>query len=373
MGIEFEHRMISSLDDLTSEIIVGQENIIYGAGTKAHTLLRYLQYEGLSRYILCVTVENDSVNPTELYGIPVVSLPYISHFYQTANFYVAVGEKLREEVEEILCSKGCTRVMPISESVFMETWMKFIQMPSNFITDVSDEITRIQIGKLENIVSWQPEVVKTNTEAFMEYKDMNAGREMVLLATGPTASKYKARKDVLHIGVNTAPMLNIPLDYYFAQDIRAFQKISIENAVDLCEGTVFIGRRAGGLAYTKCENITIKGKGLHQYFVNEPCMTANLIKDICLHALTDYYSVVFAALQFALYTHPSRIYLVGCDVSGKLEHFNETSNIVVPHAKYFKLGYGLLKRFAEIYYPDVEICSINPVGLKGLFKDYYTE
>lgn len=29
------------------------------------------------------------------------------------------------------------------------------------------------------------------------------------------------------------------------------------------------------------------------------------------------------------------------------------------------------KEFSQIYYPDVEVCSINPVGLKGIFKDLY--
>ena len=30
-----------------------------------------------------------------------------------------------------------------------------------------------------------------------------------------------------------------------------------------------------------------------------------------------------------------------------------------------------LKHFLELHDPDVEIISINPVGLKGLFKDVY--
>jgi hypothetical protein len=34
-------------------------------------------------------------------------------------------------------------------------------------------------------------------------------------------------------------------------------------------------------------------------------------------------------------------------------------------------GWKDLKKFAQIYYPDTEIISINPVGLKGLFTDVY--
>jgi hypothetical protein len=37
------------------------------------------------------------------------------------------------------------------------------------------------------------------------------------------------------------------------------------------------------------------------------------------------------------------------------------------------MGYQLFQRFIAKYYPDVEVISINPVGLKGMFKDVYTQ
>jgi hypothetical protein len=36
-------------------------------------------------------------------------------------------------------------------------------------------------------------------------------------------------------------------------------------------------------------------------------------------------------------------------------------------------GWNEFKKFASIYYPKTEIISINPIGLKGLFKDIYTD
>lgn len=33
--------------------------------------------------------------------------------------------------------------------------------------------------------------------------------------------------------------------------------------------------------------------------------------------------------------------------------------------------YQMMKTFAEVHYPDIEIISLNPVGLKGIFKDMY--
>ena len=43
-------------------------------------------------------------------------------------------------------------------------------------------------------------------------------------------------------------------------------------------------------------------------------------------------------------------------------------NHKIKHAQ----GWKELKRFAEVYYPTTEIISVNPVGLRGMFKDLYT-
>ena len=36
-------------------------------------------------------------------------------------------------------------------------------------------------------------------------------------------------------------------------------------------------------------------------------------------------------------------------------------------------GYRNVKKFSALHYPDMEIISVNPVGLKGMFHDVYTE
>ena len=81
-------------------------------------------------------------------------------------------------------------------------------------------------------------------------------------------------------------------------------------------------------------------------------------------------------MQFALWTNPKRIYLVGCDSAGQVNslnwnHFddnNKNNHNIVPIEALLE-GWKKLAKFAEYMYPDVEIISINPVGLKGLFKD----
>ena len=37
------------------------------------------------------------------------------------------------------------------------------------------------------------------------------------------------------------------------------------------------------------------------------------------------------------------------------------------------LGWLQVKKFIEKFYPNVEVFSVNPVGLKGIFHDVYTK
>ena len=36
-------------------------------------------------------------------------------------------------------------------------------------------------------------------------------------------------------------------------------------------------------------------------------------------------------------------------------------------------GYRKVKAFVERFYPDTEIISVNPMGLRGLYSDVYTD
>ena len=93
-------------------------------------------------------------------------------------------------------------------------------------------------------------------------------------------------------------------------------------------------------------------------------------------------NIALSAMQIILFTNPSCIYLVGCDASQG--HFIVPDSIddeqLKRHEKDLKMAVSSdkviqkwheLKKFAGVFYPDTEIVSINPVGLKGIFKDVY--
>ena len=81
------------------------------------------------------------------------------------------------------------------------------------------------------------------------------------------------------------------------------------------------------------------------------------------------YSTIFVPIQFALWTNPRRLFLVGCDCSHGGHFYTTAQNNELCIDKIYE-GYLNLKKFAARYYPQTEIISVNPVGLKGLFKDW---
>lgn len=96
----------------------------------------------------------------------------------------------------------------------------------------------------------------------------------------------------------------------------------------------------------------------------------SLHTDISTYPLADFYSISFAALHYALYTYPQKIYLVGLDCAQTGNFFDGNTSY---NYKKMIMGYKKFKEFARVHYPETEIISINPIGLKGIFKDVYTQ
>jgi len=92
--------------------------------------------------------------------------------------------------------------------------------------------------------------------------------------------------------------------------------------------------------------------------------------DISTNIIADHGSVIFSALNFALFTQPKRIYLVGCDVSNN-GYFDDPQRKPTFSLATLLNGWHEIKELQQIHFPSTEIISINPVGLKGLFKDMH--
>lgn len=214
--------------------------------------------------------------------------------------------------------------------------------------------------------------------SFLPFKCKHYGEELVIFATGPSANNYIPIKNAIHIGVNRAFQMNkVDFDYYFIQDYSGKTKEYIDelDTYRYNKCTKFYGLTTEWIYEpnrTIPETHAIKANALRYRtdWSNVPFFKSEFAYDISTQPLGCFGSVVFPALQFALWTCPKKIYLVGCDCSLSGYAYNEKEkNYLIPNE--LINAYKSFRNFAQKYYPDIEIISINPVGLKGIFTDIY--
>lgn len=221
-------------------------------------------------------------------------------------------------------------------------------------------------------------VAKIHDKTFSEYKNKFCGRDVVILATGPSLNDYKPLEGVVNIGVNKSFLYDkVTLDFLFMQDwgVKAYiDKLDDEKYSNVVK---FFGTAPE--AYFDCKTRKIKDCiipesvalkfGARRYFQYSTFSMSSLkfSKDIDCNYLECGGSVALAAVQFALFTNPRKIYLVGCDCTNG--YFYEKPEKLKKNRIYAE-SWAKLKEFAEIYYPDTRIISVNPRGLRGLFEDF---
>lgn len=225
-------------------------------------------------------------------------------------------------------------------------------------------------------------VTHLHQKTFGKYRNCNEGKDVILFAPGPSLNIFKPINNTINIGVNRTLLCDkIKLDYFFAIDYYAV-KDYLEKVTEFPDLKIFYGSLFRSI-YTLQELKSTVGYVIPESVINRhragkffvypkwPAKNYNLSPDIDLTWFGNGYSCIFPAFQFALFTNPKRIYLVGCDST--IGYFNEKTD---KEPKKNELLYKLwkeMKEFADVYYPETEIISVNPVGLKGLFKDLYQE
>ena len=239
-----------------------------------------------------------------------------------------------------------------------------------------------QINKILNLVShdwiegaYPPQtiyeqvrhIVMCNTlhqKAFDDKRFRYYGKDVYVCATGPTFDYYAPSPDAIHIGVNYA---------YKSEKIFFNDLFCIDGGVvDFRLPREFI--TYGGLKTNKfisflmgySLDIDPSDYKIYHFF------TENRINyPINCMGLPDFYSVIFSAFAYALWTTPKRIFIVGADCSSG--HANSLDVKYSSSLSHLVKYWHEMKKFADFYYPGIEIISVNPVGLKGLFKDVYTK
>jgi hypothetical protein len=268
---------------------------------------------------------------------------------------------------------------------------------NNFSSDISRQINSLSYEshsyyhELIKHIHESKTIGEINTKAFAKYRSIYKDHDIVVMGAGPTLNHYVPKENCISIGTN-GTVLNekVKLDFLFVQDVGAIRKYENEIlAYDCKKFFNFWGSFSWNIPikYRKIKNMEeycshpVAHISSSIYIFKDGYASHSIPLNICDSPLSDFDSVIFPAVQFALWTYPKRIFIVGCDCSRidpvelNMRHFyyeNANNDDKIYPVEWLVQGWRKIKEFQQIYYPDVEMVSINPVFLKGLFKDEYT-
>ncbi|MBO5435491.1 glycosyltransferase [bacterium] len=221
----------------------------------------------------------------------------------------------------------------------------------------------------------QISILANSSHAYLkQYHNLYNNAEIFIIACGPTINYFKPLNSKIYIGINRAFMRSdINYDYLFAQDQFPEGMFDFDNySNEKCKKFYGILSNWHGRRFSHCKRIPhyCMDKSNANVYYLESIVSHNWPYDISKEPFGEFKSTVFSALQFALYTKPKRIYLVGCDCDFSGYFYGNDGTHKYPHL--IEQWIKAKKHINEVY-PDVEIISVNPVGLKSMFKDVYTE
>ena len=309
-------------------------------------------------------------------------------------------KKFLNKVRGKLFLNAMTRILEEKTKILQEENAAFRSEVSDLRKElyrVSGEISSsissqiyLQNVKIGEICSKIASAQVINRETFLPYKNFGKDKSIVICGAGPSLQNYVPfDSQSIHIALNRAFLYEkAQFDFVFVQDfdgIRLFQDELIEYRKESCV-------KLFAYQYGKKEwNEWLYKKNTPEQFI-EKCggkrfvtdifyqndlYDCDFIPDIAYRPVGNFSNVALDCLQFALYMNPKKIYLVGLDCSGN--HFvqkdgadDEDQTEYWEKTKDWTLDeYVRFKEFANQFYPDTQIISVNPVGLKGVFTDWY--
>lgn len=217
-------------------------------------------------------------------------------------------------------------------------------------------------------------------KVFPQFKNKYAGKDIAVIACGPSLNDYQPIPTAINMGVNYSYRNeSTPLDYLFLVDGGVTFSREQMHQFNTYRGKScikFYGNMPEQMMNDErfiSESDAIEADALRFNFDSFPEMIGHKHRfayDLSTQALTIPGSSIFAVLQFALWTNPNRIFLVGCDCTNSGHFYSSEKNDDL-HTDIMYQAYVDFKRFANSRYPDTKIISVNPVALKGLFTDWH--
>lgn len=337
------------------------------------------------RGALLKTKKTQTAVSTTLFGIPLKTVKQLKNGKTTKY----LGGLFKNKKSGCFCKKYIATVPYYSRITKKDLVVKcFLGMPyskninNDINNDINTKLTAIstsinQLKRIEYNMRTSLYAQSVHPQTFARFFNCHVGEDVVLMACGPSVQYFKAFQPAKYVGVNRS-FLNkeVPLDYLFVQDDLE-ENMAEANQYEgkLCQKFYGIIPHLRNTEIQKnyetqhihrISLLNVQQANAKQYILNNQPYWPY---DISREPLRDWGGTVFSALQFICYTHPERIYLVGCDCSdgchfygGRSEKFSASIRMWVD-----------FKNYMQREMPDIEIISINPIGLKGMFKDMYTK
>ena len=203
----------------------------------------------------------------------------------------------------------------------------------------------------------------------LKFRGAFSDKDIYIIGNGPSERDFDPKnidyENSIVVGINRAfKDARINFDFLFAQD--SFPE-GMKDFLDYRPGkcTKMLG--------IVCSNDSIRIK-MSDTFQEDVLMYSldfyqmgTFPLDISVQPFADLRGTVFSALQFALYTNPRAIKLVGFDC-GNGHAFKKDNKT---NFDYQLQSWMVVKQYLLSEFPMLKIISINPVGLKGLFLDEY--
>ena len=197
-----------------------------------------------------------------------------------------------------------------------------------------------------------------------KYKNIHSGESAILIGSGPSLLKNKdnfkfaKNNNFLFFGNNDAIFEKelFELDYFFLSDPNNLKRRGKDNFL----------------------NATVKKKKFFVSFNGIPRLNKSDLKkangetfltkgnsifnNLCPKLIAK--SSIFITIQMMAYMGIKKIYLAGCDCQGGNVFINKHEKY-----KYLVENWVNIKSYLKDNFPDLEIYSLNPVGLKDIFPE----
>ncbi len=291
---------------------------------------------------------------------------------------------------------GGDRLRKYKEFHFSESvklwWRKVFSCRVEREKNIADAINNLQ-RKIMTVERLRPEIQAAvlHPATFGEFKGVNQGRNFVLCGSGPSILCFNSSMigNCKYCGVNSSVKKeDIDFDYLFCQDnhfekgknecineynngkcIKFYGKVEARRATEL-DSNIGLQRLYRCSTHTHQlpfqDILTTKAR---PYILSE--YMGQMPYNIECEPVADIGGTIFSAMQFALFTNPKRIFLLGCDhTSG---YFYDQQFRMFDASFQANVWVRFIIPYVQKNYPNIQIFSINPVGLKGLFRDVYTE